>query len=49
MPALPVLSGRKAARTFERLGWHTVRQRRSHIIMVNVKGRMDRDTLDSRP
>jgi predicted RNA binding protein YcfA (HicA-like mRNA interferase family) len=34
MPALPVLSGRKAVRTFERLGWHIARQRGSHIIMV---------------
>ena len=34
MPALPVLSGRKAVRAFEKLGWQVVRQRGSHIIMV---------------
>ncbi len=34
MPALPVLSGRKTVRAFERLGWRVARQRGSHIIMV---------------
>lgn len=34
MPPLPILSGRKAVRAFERLGWEVVRQRGSHIIMV---------------
>ena len=34
MPALPVLSGRKAVRVFEKLGWQVARQRGSHIIMV---------------
>jgi predicted RNA binding protein YcfA (HicA-like mRNA interferase family) len=34
MPALPALSGRKAVRAFERLGWDVARQRGSHIIMV---------------
>jgi predicted RNA binding protein YcfA (HicA-like mRNA interferase family) len=34
MPALPVLSGRKAVRAFERLGWQIACQRGSHIIMV---------------
>ncbi len=34
MPALPVLSGRKAARAFEKLGWEVARQRGSHIILV---------------
>jgi predicted RNA binding protein YcfA (HicA-like mRNA interferase family) len=34
MPALPVLSGRKAVRAFEKLGWQIARQRGSHIIMV---------------
>ncbi len=34
MPALPVLSGRKVVRVFEKLGWQIVRQRGSHIIMV---------------
>ena len=34
MPALPVLSGRKVVRPFEKLGWQVARQRGSHIIMV---------------
>ena len=34
MPALPVLSRRKAVRAFEGLGWQVARQRGSHIIMV---------------
>ena len=34
MPGLPALSGRKAIRVFEKLGWRIVRQRGSHIIMV---------------
>ena len=34
MPALPVLSGRKAVRAFEKHGWQVARQRGSHIIMV---------------
>jgi predicted RNA binding protein YcfA (HicA-like mRNA interferase family) len=34
MARLPVLSGRDAARTFEALGWQTVRQTSSHIILV---------------
>jgi predicted RNA binding protein YcfA (HicA-like mRNA interferase family) len=34
MPALPVLSGRKVVRVFEKLGWEVARQRGSHIIMV---------------
>jgi len=34
MPALPVLSGRKSVRAFEKLGWQVARQRGSHIIMV---------------
>ena len=34
MPALPVLSGRKAVRAFEKLGWQVARQRGSHIILV---------------
>ena len=34
MPALPALSGRKAVRVFEKLGWQIARQRVSHIIMV---------------
>ena len=34
MPSLPILSGRKAVRVFEKLGWQVARQRGSHIIMV---------------
>ncbi len=34
MPALPVLSGRKVVRAFERLGWQVARQRGSHIVLV---------------
>lgn len=34
MPALPVLSGRKTVRVFERLGWQVARQRGSHVVMV---------------
>jgi predicted RNA binding protein YcfA (HicA-like mRNA interferase family) len=36
MPALPVLSGRKAVRAFEKLGWQVARQRGSHIIMFKL-------------
>jgi predicted RNA binding protein YcfA (HicA-like mRNA interferase family) len=38
MPALPVLSGRKAVRVFEKLGWEIARQRGSHVIMVREGG-----------
>ncbi len=34
MPGVPVVSGRKAVRVFEKLGWHVARQLGSHIIMV---------------
>ena len=34
MPQLPAISGRKAVRSFEKLGWGIARQRGSHIIMV---------------
>ena len=34
MPALPVLSGRKVVRVFEKLGRQVARQRGSHVIMV---------------
>ena len=34
MPTLPVLSGRKVVRAFERLGWQVARQRGSHIVLV---------------
>jgi predicted RNA binding protein YcfA (HicA-like mRNA interferase family) len=33
---LPVLSGREAARAFQRLGWEVARQRGSHIILVKA-------------
>lgn len=36
MSALPVLSGRKAVRAFEKLGWQVARQRASHIILVKA-------------
>jgi predicted RNA binding protein YcfA (HicA-like mRNA interferase family) len=36
MPALPILSGRKTVRAFEKLGWQVARQRGSHIIMVRT-------------
>ena len=36
MPALPVLSGRRAVRVFERFGWQVARQRGSHIILTKV-------------
>ena len=32
--ALPVLSGREVVRVFESLGWESVRQAGSHIIMT---------------
>ena len=34
MPSLPSVSGRKAVRAFEQLGWQVARQRGSHIILV---------------
>ena len=34
MSALPKLSGREAAKVFEKFGWRIVRQRGSHRIMV---------------
>ena len=34
MPHLPVLSGRRIVRAFEKLGWEVARQRGSHIILV---------------
>lgn len=33
---LPVLSGRKVAQAFVRLGWEVARQRGSHIILVKA-------------
>jgi predicted RNA binding protein YcfA (HicA-like mRNA interferase family) len=34
MPKLPVISGREARRTFEKLGWVFDRQRGSHMILT---------------
>lgn len=34
MPEIPILSGRETVRAFESLGWHVVRQKGSHIILV---------------
>jgi len=34
MPGLPSVSGRKAVRAFEELGWQVARKRGSHIILV---------------
>ncbi|MFA5263347.1 MAG: type II toxin-antitoxin system HicA family toxin [Opitutaceae bacterium] len=34
MPGLPNLSGRQAARAFQRDGWELARQRGSHMILV---------------
>ena len=36
MSPLPLLSGRKVARTFVLLGWQTARQKGSHIILVKT-------------
>ena len=46
MPALPVLSGRKVVRVFEKLDWRIARQRGSHLVMVKEGESV---TLDSRP
>jgi predicted RNA binding protein YcfA (HicA-like mRNA interferase family) len=34
MPPLPVASGRRVVRAFQKLGWEVARQRGSHIIPV---------------
>ena len=34
MPALPQLSGRETVQAFESLGWKVVRQKGSHIILI---------------
>jgi hypothetical protein len=34
MASLPVVSGRRAVRAFEKAGWKIARQRGSHIIAV---------------
>jgi predicted RNA binding protein YcfA (HicA-like mRNA interferase family) len=33
MPELPRISGKEAVRVFERLGFRTVRQRGSHVVL----------------
>jgi predicted RNA binding protein YcfA (HicA-like mRNA interferase family) len=35
-PPLPLLSGRKVAQAFVRLGWRVARQKGSHIILVKT-------------
>ncbi len=39
MPQLPCISGRKAVRVFESLGWLQVRQSGSHMILVTSNTR----------
>ncbi|MFW6163041.1 MAG: type II toxin-antitoxin system HicA family toxin [Planctomycetota bacterium] len=34
MPKLPVVSGAKAVRAFEKAGWRVDRQRGSHVILL---------------
>ena len=34
MPQVPLLRPREVIRAFERLGWHVVRQRGSHILLT---------------
>jgi len=34
MPVLPILSGREVVRAFERDGWHMVRQKGSHMVLI---------------
>jgi predicted RNA binding protein YcfA (HicA-like mRNA interferase family) len=34
MSDLPVISGREAVGTFQRAGWHHVRSKGSHMIMI---------------
>lgn len=34
MPKLPVISGMKVVKVFERAGWTADRQRGSHVIMI---------------
>jgi predicted RNA binding protein YcfA (HicA-like mRNA interferase family) len=34
MPSLPTLSGREVVKVFAKDGWHMVRQRGSHMILV---------------
>ncbi|MDO8532359.1 MAG: type II toxin-antitoxin system HicA family toxin [Dehalococcoidia bacterium] len=36
MAELPVISGRKAARAFERTGWRIARRESSHIVMTKA-------------
>ena len=37
MPKLPRVSGKKAVKAFEKIGYHVVRQRGSHIRLVDSK------------
>ena len=34
MPKLPILSGAKAVKRFQKAGWRVVRQRGSHVVML---------------
>lgn len=34
MPPLPVISGAKAVKTFEKAGWRIARQKGSHVILL---------------
>jgi predicted RNA binding protein YcfA (HicA-like mRNA interferase family) len=36
MPPVPLLRPREVVRAFERLGWQTVRQKGSHIILTKA-------------
>ena len=36
MPKLPVLSGAKVVRVFERAGWRKDRQRGSHVVLLKA-------------
>lgn len=54
MATLPVISGREAVKTFEKIGFKVHRQRGSHIILYHANGRhlsvpdhkeLDRGTL----
>ena len=36
MPPLPVISGSQAVKAFQRAGWHTDRQRGSHVVLLRT-------------
>ena len=36
MPKLPVISGAKTVKVFERAGWRKERQRGSHVVMLKT-------------